>query len=167
MLVWRGRTIEAMAASDREVELGSANLEPEAIARTTFPTSFRGYDADHVRTFLERVAVELRAAHDREAALRTQLGQTDLIINCSSLGMKRSDPSPIESSLLEPHLLVFDTVYTAARTRLMQAADEAGARSANGLSMLLHQGALSFERWFHQTAPIEVMRAALTAKLAK
>jgi shikimate dehydrogenase len=96
-----------------------------------------------------------------EAALRTQMGQTDLIINCSSLGMKRSDPSPIESSLLEPHLLVYDTVHTAARTRLMQAADEAGARSANGLSMLLHQGALSFEIWFNREAPLEAMRAGL------
>jgi shikimate dehydrogenase len=96
-----------------------------------------------------------------ESALRTQMGQTDLIINCSSLGMKRSDPSPIESSLLEPNLLVFDTVYTAARTRLMQAADEAGALSANGLSMLLHQGALSFEIWFNREAPLEAMRAGL------
>jgi shikimate dehydrogenase len=43
----------------------------------------------------------------------------------------------------------------------MLAADEAGARSANGLSMLLHQGALSFEIWFGRTAPVETMRAAL------
>jgi DivIVA domain-containing protein len=62
-----------MSAPDRDVELRAVNLEPDAIARTTFPTSFRGYDSDHVRTFLERVAGQLRAAHDREAALRMQL----------------------------------------------------------------------------------------------
>ncbi len=43
----------------------------------------------------------------------------------------------------------------------MQAADEAGARSANGLSMLLYQGALSFEIWFNREAPVEAMRAGL------
>ena len=43
----------------------------------------------------------------------------------------------------------------------MQAGDQAGARSANGLSMLLHQGALAFEVWFQREAPVGVMRAAL------
>jgi DivIVA domain-containing protein len=62
-----------MAASDQDVERRAAKLGPEAIARTTFPTSFRGYDAEHVRRFLEQVAEELREARDREATLRTQL----------------------------------------------------------------------------------------------
>ena len=96
-----------------------------------------------------------------EAALRAQIETTDLIIHCTSVGMKRTDPSPLPSSILQPHLMIYDTIYTASRTRLMQAADEAGARSANGLSMLLHQGALSFEIWFNREAPIEAMRAAL------
>ena len=38
---------------------------------------------------------------------------------------------------------------------------EAGARAANGLSMLLHQGALAFEIWFDRAAPMEAMRKAL------
>ena len=87
---------------------------------------------------------------------------SDLIVNCSALGMRPDDPSPVDAADLRPQHLVFDTIYTAARTPLMRAADTAGARSANGLSMLLHQGALSFEHWFHRPAPIEVMRAALT-----
>jgi len=44
---------------------------------------------------------------------------------------------------------------------LLRAAEEAGARGANGLSMLLYQGALSFSFWFNREAPIEAMRAAL------
>lgn len=102
-----------------------------------------------------------------EAALRAQMETTDLVINCTSVGMKRTDPSPLPSSILQPHLMIYDTIYTASRTRLMHAADEAGARSANGLSMLLYQGALSFEIWFNREAPIEVMRAALIAAAAK
>jgi len=95
--------------------------------------------------------------------LRNVLPQIDLIINCTSLGMKRTDASPLPSAILQPSHMIYDTVYAANRTRLMQAADEAGARSANGLSMLLHQGALAFEIWFNREAPLEVMRAALLA----
>ncbi len=109
----------------------------------------------------------LSVAPWEESAVREQLGQTDLVINCTSVGMKAGDPSPLSSSILEPHLMVYDTIYTARRTRLMQAADEAGARSSNGLSMLLHQGALSFEIWFNREAPLAEMRAALLAHAAR
>lgn len=87
----------------------------------------------------------------------------DLFVNCTALGMKPGEPSVVPAERLEPRHLVFDTIYTAARTPLMLAADAAGARSVNGLPMLLHQGAMSFERWFDRPAPVEVMRAALLA----
>ena len=96
-----------------------------------------------------------------ESQLKSQLGQIDLVINATSVGIKAGDPSPLPPSLLTSRLLVYDTNYAAARTSLMRAADEVGARSANGLSMLLHQGALSFEIWFNRPAPLEAMRAAL------
>ena len=57
--------------------------------------------------------------------------------------------------------MIFDAVYGPSRTSLLRAAEEAGARGANGLSMLLHQGALAFEFWFEREAPIEAMREAL------
>ena len=96
-----------------------------------------------------------------EAALRAQLQDVDLIVNATPLGMNPSDPAPIATRLLAPHHMVFDVVYGPSKTVLVRAADEAGARGANGLSMLLHQGALSFSIWFDREAPIEVMRAAL------
>jgi shikimate 5-dehydrogenase len=77
------------------------------------------------------------------------------------MGMKFSDPSPLPEAILAPHLLIYDTIYTSARTSLLRAADEVGASGANGLSMLLHQGALSFEIWFNREAPLDVMRKAL------
>jgi len=96
-----------------------------------------------------------------EAALRAQLAHVDLLVNATPLGMNPSDPSPIPTRLLAPHHMVFDAVYGPSKTALVRAADEAGARGANGLSMLLHQGALSFSIWFDREAPIDVMRAAL------
>ena len=102
------------------------------------------------------------------AAMARQLSHVDLIINATPLGMA-SQPvqfrqvSPIPASLLRPNHLVYDTVYTAGHTPLLLAAAEAGARGSDGLSMLLHQGALSFEIWFGRPAPLEIMRAALLA----
>ncbi len=114
---------------------------------------------DAIAAFYPRESLRLGAWD--AASLAAALDATDLVVNCSSLGMKPDDPSPIPAALLSPRHLLYDTIYTAPRTPLMRAADEAGARSANGLSMLLHQGARSFEIWFQRAAPLEVMRAAL------
>ena len=96
-----------------------------------------------------------------EWAMRMQLADIDLIVNATPLGMNPSDPAPIPARLLAPHHIVFDCVYGSSKTALLRAAEEAGARGANGLSMLLYQGALSFSLWFNREAPIEAMRAAV------
>ena len=106
----------------------------------------------------------LEAVPWQDDALRFQLQHTDLVINASSVGLQHGDPSPLSATLLQPHLMVYDTIYTSAKTKLQHAAEEAGARSANGLSMLLHQGALSFGIWFDREAPLDAMRAALLAR---
>ena len=57
--------------------------------------------------------------------------------------------------------MIYDTLYREGRTPFVSAAIEAGARAANGLVMLLYQGALAFEIWFEREAPIQAMREAL------
>src|SRR5213076_212848 len=106
-------------------------------------------------------AARLEAVEWEEAALRAQLADIDLIVNATPLGMNPSDPSPIPARLLAPHHMVFDAVYGPSKTSLLRATDEAGARGANGLPMLLHQGALSFSNWFDREAPIDAMRRTL------
>jgi shikimate dehydrogenase len=108
-------------------------------------------------------AERIEAIPFEERALREQLAKTDLVINATSVGMRRTDPPLIPAGLLTANLMVYDTVYAAGKSRLVEQAEAAGARAANGLSMLLHQGALSFEIWFARAAPLEVMRAALKA----
>lgn len=96
-----------------------------------------------------------------ESAVRAQLADIDLIVNATALGTNPSDPVPIPARLLAPHHIVFDCVYGPSKSAFVRAADEAGARGTNGLSMLLHQGALSFSIWFNREAPIEAMRSAI------
>jgi shikimate dehydrogenase len=103
----------------------------------------------------------LQAIAWEESSIRFQIAHLDLIVNATALGLNRSDPSPIPARLLAPHLMIYDTVYGESRTAFVSAALEAGARAANGLAMLVHQGGLAFEIWFGREAPLEVMRQAL------
>ncbi len=93
--------------------------------------------------------------------LRIGLANSDLIVNCTALGMNPGERSPVPAKYLTASHLIYDTVYVGHRTPLLTAGDSVGAKGANGLSMLLHQGALSFKIWFNQEPPIEVMRSAL------
>ncbi len=89
--------------------------------------------------------------------------EVDLVINATSLGLKSEDASPLDESRfsLKQTRAVYDMIYRPAATPLLAAAKAAGCKTANGLGMLLHQGAKAFEIWTGQTAPRDVMRRAL------
>jgi shikimate dehydrogenase len=89
--------------------------------------------------------------------------KVDLVINATSLGLKADDASPLDEKQfsLKQTGAVYDMIYRPAETALLHAAKTAGCRTANGLGMLLHQGAKAFEIWTGQSAPLDVMRRAL------
>ncbi|TSA29144.1 MAG: shikimate dehydrogenase [Verrucomicrobiaceae bacterium] len=143
----------AMESCERLVLVNRTLDKARALAAELAP-SFR---SDRLVGPIER----LQVIGFEEDALREQLAHADLVINATSVGMQRTDAPLIPPSLFTPNLMVYDTVYAAGRSRLLEDAAAAGARCASGLSMLLHQGALSFEIWFNRPAPLEVMRKAL------
>jgi shikimate dehydrogenase len=104
------------------------------------------------------VAIELD-----ERAISSELPRTDLLINATSVGMEKNlDFQLVPRLLLTPRLMVLDSVYTGGKkTQLLLDAEAEGARVTDGLSMLLHQGALSFEIWFNRPAPLATMRKGL------
>jgi shikimate dehydrogenase len=85
-----------------------------------------------------------------DPALAAHCQAADLIVNTSSVGLKPGDPSVLSAGCLREGLFVYDTIYEAQ-----------GCRTANGLSMLIHQGALAFQIWFPGTHPLSTMKAAL------
>jgi shikimate dehydrogenase len=87
----------------------------------------------------------------------------DLLVNATSLGLKTNDPSPLDGKQfpLRQTRAVYDVIYRPAETTLLKMAKVAGCRTANGLGMLLHQGAAAFEIWTGKPAPLDVMRRAL------
>jgi shikimate dehydrogenase len=82
----------------------------------------------------------------------------DLIVNATSLGW-HGDETPLDAIHIPQDALVFDMVYR--ETRLLREAVERGARTLDGLDMLVRQAGLSFERWTGQPAPLAAMQAAL------
>jgi shikimate dehydrogenase len=92
--------------------------------------------------------------------LAQAIADADLIINATSLGLKPTDPSPIPAELITSKHLVYDIV--THETALQIQARERGAKVSDGLSMLIYQGALSFEHWFGIKADIKAMHDALS-----
>lgn len=92
--------------------------------------------------------------------------KVDILINATSMGMgAQHDLLPIASEALVNFQVVMDIVYAPLKTRLLQAAEQAGCQTINGLAMLLYQGTAQFELWTGQQAPVEVMRQSLLTSL--
>ncbi len=91
-----------------------------------------------------------------------------LVINATSAGLRDSDPTPVELRDLPRPAAVFDMIYNPPQTALLRAARALDVPHANGLAMLVHQGAKSLEIWSGvpagQTAP--AMASAARAALA-
>ena len=87
-----------------------------------------------------------------------------IIVNCTTLGLKLDDESPLAESLLKNAGFIFDTTYGAHKTSLIKTANKLGVKSCDGRSMLRWQGALAFKLWTGITPPHEPMRVALGEK---
>lgn len=81
---------------------------------------------------------------DRSEALL----DANLLVNCSSLGMRDQPPLEIALDHLPVQALVNDIVYTPLQTDLLRAAQARGNRCVDGLGMLLHQARPGFAAWF-------------------
>ena len=90
------------------------------------------------------------------------LGRADVVVHASSVGL--GDPTALhpllDAGLLHGGQVVADLVYHPARSALLAAAGRAGARTLNGLGMLVHQAALAVEQWTGHPVPVEAMWAA-------
>lgn len=82
-----------------------------------------------------------------------------IVVNATSLGLKKDDPMPIAPEYLRREHIVIDIVYPD--TTLMREAEKIGCKVIGGLGMLLWQAAKSFEIWTKHSAPIEVMKGVL------
>jgi shikimate dehydrogenase len=85
----------------------------------------------------------------------------DLVVNATRLGLGESDPTPLDFDLLHRVGGAMDLVYRSKPTPFVRAAEAFGIRATDGAEMLVQQAAASFERWWDEPAPVEIMRAAM------
>jgi shikimate dehydrogenase len=119
--------------------------------------------ADFSRLPAEAGTTNIRGYGWEELAQVAAHATAPLIINTTPVGMTpQVDASPWPETLpLPAGSFVYDLVYNPAETKLMQQAQAAGCEAANGLGMLLHQGAEAFYLWTGQRPDTRVMAAAL------
>jgi shikimate dehydrogenase len=152
LVVGAGGAARAVAFACLARRCGSltiANRTPERARRLcdSLRASFPGADIGHV------------AAGGRSFA-RT-VAASGIVVNTTPPGARSADPLPVPAAGLRRGQTVMDIVYRPRRTPLLAAAAAAGARTVDGLQMLLHQGALAFSLWTGREAPVAAMRRAL------
>lgn len=76
-------------------------------------------------------------------------------MNASALGMTGQPPLDLDLSSLPEDAIVYDLVYAPLQTRLLQAAEDRGLETVDGLEMLIGQAALAFELFFDAEPPRE------------
>jgi shikimate dehydrogenase len=111
--------------------------------------------------------VDISVVTLRASSLAAHLPDTDIVVNATSIGMHPYDPMLLPSNELGPRHLVCDIVYRPLHTPLLRAAQRQGARTVDGLGMLLHQGAKAFEIWTEHAFPIAFIRARLLEAVAE
>jgi shikimate dehydrogenase len=125
----------------------------------------------------ERLAAELRGEGYEGALAELESGAggprlppgegVDLLVNATSLGLRSGDPAPADPADFPGARFAMDLVYGREPSAFLRACAAAGAQTADGRAMLLHQGARAFELWFARPAPLDAMRAALAHALAR
>ncbi len=116
------------------------------------------------QTFGQKVeALELNRGN-----LAKALDKADVLVNATSVGMSpNTEETPVDADLLRPGLAVYDIVYNPIKTRLLREAEAVNAKTIGGLDMLVWQGALAFEMWTEQKAPVELMKKEATKLLER
>jgi len=112
------------------------------------------------------VSVHATVIRLEDAAAYLYERRPGLLVNATPLGLRPGDGPPVLLDAIPPACFVYDLNYGAV-TALLNFARRRGLAHADGLTMLLHQAARSFELWTGQPAPLDAMRRAAAAEVAK
>ena len=108
---------------------------------------------------------EISAVDLASNQLNSAIRSADLLVNTTSVGMQETDQLLIDPDSLNPGTIVYEIVYTPPETPLLRVAREKGCQTIGGIGMLVHQGAIAFEKWIGIVPNVETMRIALEQAL--
>jgi shikimate dehydrogenase len=91
---------------------------------------------------------------------------TDILINATSMGLyPNTNRPPVDCKSIHSSMVVVDVIPNPPTTEFLAMAESRGARTLNGLGMLVNQGAIAFELWTGAPAPTDVMHQELARVL--
>lgn len=153
---------------------GGARAASFALASRAARVTILNRTVSRARGLAQRVAAAqphcaVDAADLSAASIAAALDGADVLIQATNATMSaamgggggRAEWLVAVEKQLRRGMTVLDMVYTPARTDLLAAAEQAGARAVSGLALLVHQGARSFELWTGRPAPVDAMRTAV------
>ena len=110
----------------------------------------------------QKTGISMQGLGLADARLPVAVRQSMLLINTATASMDATHPLLISADWLQPNTIVYDIVYTPPVTPLMRAAAARGCETLGGISMLVHQGAIAFEKWTGVAPCTETMHRALS-----
>ncbi len=115
-----------------------------------------------------KLGVGVAVVSIKKRALTDAIKQADLLVNATTIGMAPDvNETLVTAGMMHRRLVVNDIVYEPLETKLLREAKRAGARTVNGLGMLVNQGALALEIWTGKRAPVKVMEVAAKRELQR
>lgn len=153
-----------LAALDQDVRGATALVLGAGGSARAAAYALREAGAARVRVWNRTAQRAREVADDLGVDLAPDVSPADVLVHCTSVGLDgRTSPFkdlPLRADGLDAWPTVVDLVYRPGGTDLLHAARRQGCRTVDGLEILVHQGALSFETWTGRPAPIDVMRDA-------
>ena len=151
-----------------------AGADRVALTARSFTSDVPEAEWPHAAEFIAHGASLLLWPSDEaraKARMREVLARIDLVVNCTSAGMKgRDDGQRLADLVPWEHIpqtaLAYDLIYNPALTPFLRRARECGLNAENGLGMLVAQAALAIKLWLSVTPPRDALMAAAEAELA-
>lgn len=143
-----GRATALQAATEGATALVLADIDAERVQRLE----------DEVKALVPEIEISQAFGKEKQVEL---CRECNLVVQASPVGMKKDDPSLLPPEAFCDGQRAFDLIYMYPETAFLTTAREAGAEIANGLGMLLHQGAHAFEIWTGAEPSVPAMRKAL------
>jgi len=142
----RAAAVQSLRSGCRSLSI--VNRNPERLAKLL----------DNLHPIARELDIPLRGFAPRDPDFAVAEGA--IVINATSLGLNLEDPMPLPSESIPSAAILYDMIYNPKSTQLMQLVTARGGKAANGLSMLVHQGARSLEIWSGTTVNAETMSRA-------
>lgn len=149
-----GRAVALMAAGAGVSSIALADVDQKKLSSVQ----------DELQKLYPNAALRLVSSADEQVeACRA----ADIVVQATPVGMKQTDKPLLGADAFREGQRAFDLIYMYPETVFMAQAKQGGARTVNGLGMLLHQGARAFSIWSGQEPDIEAMRNALQSAVYK